>query len=262
MARKPKKQMDIEKWKRWREGGDRQAEIELIEEYLPLVTYVATRLSMGLPDTVDKDDLISFGRFGLLDALKKFDYMRGLQFETYGMWRIRGSIIDGLRECDIIPRSVRDKAKKIEEAYTVLEQENLRTVTDEEVSEYLNISVAELRQTLLDVSFASVLSLDEPIQDDEEQKHSRQTVIMDERAEKPETALHKEQRKEILAEAIERLPAKERTVVSLFYYEECSLTEIAEIMELSASRISQLHSKAVFRLRGALNRSKDYLLNE
>lgn len=126
----------------------------------------------------------------------------------------------------------------------------------------MNISVAELRQTLLDVSFASVLSLDEPIQDDEEQKHSRQTVIMDERAEKPETALHKEQRKEILAEAIERLPAKERTVVSLFYYEECSLTEIAEIMELSASRISQLHSKAVFRLRGALNRSKDYLLNE
>lgn len=262
MARKAKKQVDIEKWKRWREGGDRQAEFELIEQYLPLVNYVATRLSKGLPDTVEKDDLVSFGRFGLLDALKKFDYTRGLQFETYGMWRIRGSMIDGLRENDTIPRSIRDKAKKIEEAYTILEQHHLRAVTDEEVSEYLQISKAELNRTLLEVSFASVLSLDEPIQDDEDHKHARQTVIMDENAEKPETALHKEQRKQILAEAIEKLPPKERTVVSLFYYEECSLTEIAEIMGLSASRISQLHSKAVFRMRGALQRAKEYLLNE
>ncbi|MBN6185804.1 FliA/WhiG family RNA polymerase sigma factor [Aneurinibacillus sp. BA2021] len=262
MARKPKKQLDIEKWKRWREGGDRQAEIELIEQYLPLVNYVAGRLAIGLPDMVAKDDLISFGRFGLLDALKKFDYNRGLQFETYGMWRIRGAIIDGLRESDVLPRSIRDKAKKIEEAYAQLEQQYLRAATDEEVSKHLGVSVQELNQTMQDVSFASVYSLDEPIQDEDDQKHSRQSIIMDEHAEKPETALHKDQQRHILAEAIERLPPKERTIISLFYYEECSLTEIAEIMGLSASRISQLHSKAIFRMRGALTRSKDYLLNE
>jgi RNA polymerase sigma factor for flagellar operon FliA len=262
MARKSKKTLDIEKWKRWREEGDRQTEIELVEQYLPLVNYVANRLSIGLPDTVDKEDLISFGRLGLLDALKKFDYTRGLQFETYGMWRIRGAMIDGLRENDVLPRSIRDKAKKIEEAYAQLEQQNLRAATDEEVSRHLNISLAELNQTMQDVSFASVFSLDEPIPDDEDQKHSRQSVIMDEHAERPELALHKDQQKRILAEAIERLPPKERTIISLFYYEECSLTEIAEIMGLSASRISQLHSKAIFRMRGALARAKDYLLNE
>jgi RNA polymerase sigma factor FliA len=262
MGRKAKKTIDVDKWKRWRERGDRQAEIELIEQYLPLVNYVAARLAIGLPDTVSRDDLVSFGRFGLLDALKKFDYMRGLQFETYGMWRIRGSMIDGLREVDIIPRSVRDKAKKIEEAYTSLEQQHLRSITDEEISSHLGISLKELNQTMQDVSFASILSLDEPITDDEEQKHSRQAIIIDERAERPESALHKDQQKIILAETIERLPDKERTVVSLFYYEECSLTEIAEIMGLSASRISQLHSKAIFRMRGALNRSKESLLNE
>jgi RNA polymerase sigma factor for flagellar operon FliA len=262
MARKAKKQMDIEIWKRWREEGDRQAEISLIEQYLPLVNYVANRLSIGLPDVVDREDLVSFGRLGLLDALRKFDYTRGLQFETYGMWRIRGAMIDGLRENDVLPRSIRDKAKKIEEAYTQLEQEKLRAATDEEVSAYLNISLEELNQTMLDVAFASVFSLDEPIQDDEDQKHARQSIIIDEQAERPEAALHKEQRKLMLAEAIERLPPKERTIVSLFYYEECSLTEIAEIMGLSASRISQLHSKAIFRMRGALQRSKDYLLNE
>lgn len=171
-------------------------------------------------------------------------------------------MIDGLRENDVLPRSIRDKAKKIEEAYAQLEQQNLRAATDEEVSRYLNISLAELNQTMQDVSFASVFSLDEPIPDDEDQKHSRQSVIMDEHAERPELALHKDQQKRILAEAIERLPPKERTIISLFYYEECSLTEIAEIMGLSASRISQLHSKAIFRMRGALARAKDYLLNE
>ncbi|WP_035099489.1 FliA/WhiG family RNA polymerase sigma factor [Aneurinibacillus terranovensis] len=262
MGRKAKKAIDINKWKAWREQGDRQAEIDLIEQYLPLVNYVAARLSIGLPGTVDRDDLVSFGRFGLLDALKKFDYTRGLQFETYAMWRIRGSMIDGLREVDIIPRSVRDKAKKIEEAYTVLEQQNLRSASDDEISEYLGMSVEELHRTFQEISFASVLSLDEPIQDDEDQKHSRQSIIVDERAEKPETALHKDQQKEILGEAIYRLPPKEKNVVTLFYYEECSLTEIAEIMGLSASRISQLHSKAIFRLRGALSRAKESLLKE
>ncbi|AMA74657.1 MULTISPECIES: FliA/WhiG family RNA polymerase sigma factor [Aneurinibacillus] len=262
MARKPKKQIDMNKWKRWREEGDRQAEIELIEEYLPLVNYVANRLSIGLPDIVDRDDLISFGRLGLLDALKRFDYTRGLQFETYGMWRIRGAMIDGLRENDVLPRSIRDKAKKIEEAYAQLEQQYLRSATDEEVSRHLNMSVEELNQILQDVAFASMFSLDEPIQDEEDQKHSRQSVIIDEQAERPEAALHREQRKQILAEAIDRLPPKERTIVALFYYEECSLTEIAEIMGLSASRISQLHSKAIFRMRGALQRARDYLLNE
>jgi len=254
------KAKEFDKWVLWKQEGDKDAEIELLSRFLPLVTKVANRLAIGLPSTVDKDDLISYGRFGLLDALQKFDHTRGLQFETYAMWRIRGAMIDGLRESDWIPRTVRDKAKKIEEAYTVLEQQMLRVPTDSEVCEYLGMTEKELQQVLYDTSLASMVSIDEAVGDEDEQKTARHSYIVDEQTPRPEQVAEANGLKEVLSKTIDKLPEKERLVVSLFYFEELTLSEIAEVMNLSPSRISQLHSKAIFRLRSALTRWKSQLL--
>lgn len=254
------KAKEFDKWISWKQEGNREAEIELVEQFLPLVTKVANRLAIGLPSNVDKDDLISYGRFGLLDALAKFDHTRGLQFETYAMWRIRGAMIDGLRENDWIPRTVRDKAKKIEEAYTLLEQRELRTPSDQEVSEYLGISVGELQQVFFETSLASMVSIDEAVGEEDEQKTARHSYIVDEITPRPESVAEISSLKQVLTHTIDKLPEKERLVVSLFYFEELTLSEIAEVMNLSPSRISQLHSKAIFRLRSSLTRWKSQLL--
>ncbi|MFM1650840.1 FliA/WhiG family RNA polymerase sigma factor [Brevibacillus sp. B_LB10_24] len=254
------KAKEFDKWVLWKEEGSRSAEEELVEQFLPLVGKVANRLSIGLPASVEKDDLISYGRFGLLDALAKFDHTRGLQFETYAMWRIRGAMIDGLREADWIPRTIRDKAKKIEEAHTVLEQSCLRTPTDQEVSEYLGITEKELRQVYYDTSISTMISIDEAVGDEDEQKTARHTYIVDDTTPGPERVAELGSLKEVLSRSIDKLPEKERLVVSLFYFEELTLTEIAEVMNLSPSRISQLHSKAVSRLRSSLTRWKSQLM--
>jgi RNA polymerase sigma factor for flagellar operon FliA len=254
------KAKEFDKWVMWKQEGSREAEVDLITQFLPLVDKVANRLAINLPANVDKDDLISYGRFGLLDALTKFDHTRGLQFETYAMWRIRGAMIDGLRENDWIPRTVRDKAKKMEEAYTYLEQQLLRMPTDQEVASYLGISEKELQQLFFETSLATMVSIDEAVGDEEEQKTARHSYIVDEATPRPENVAEAAGLKEVLVSVIDKLPEKERIVVSLFYFEEMTLSEIAEIMSLSPSRISQLHSKALFRLRSTLSRWKSQLI--
>ncbi|MDF2962593.1 MAG: polymerase sigma factor SigD [Paenibacillus sp.] len=251
---------NIDVWKQWKESGLIEAKQSLIETYLPLVDYVSNRLSIGLPKNVAKDDLASFGVMGLIDAIEKFDYLRGLQFETYASWRIRGAIIDGLRQGDWVPRSVREKSKKIEEAYQKLEQQYLRTVTDEEISSYLQVSESDFRQMVHEIAITTVCSIDDPIR--EEDSETRLSLLIDEKAKNPEYKVNEFYLKETLAKAIERLTEKERTVVSLFYYEELSLSEIAEVMNLSPSRISQLHSKAILRLRGSLGRYQEQLFQD
>ncbi|MFH5183195.1 FliA/WhiG family RNA polymerase sigma factor [Paenibacillus sp. TAB 01] len=250
--------MDV--WKQWKEDGLISAKQSLIETYLPLVDYVSNRLSIGLPKNVAKEDLNSFGIMGLIDAIEKFDYQRGLQFETYASWRIRGAIIDGLRQGDWVPRSIREKSKKIEDAYQKLEQQYLRSVTDTEISAYLQVSEAEFQQMVQELAVTTVCSIDDPIR--EEDAETRLSLLIDEKAKNPEYKVNEFYLKETLAKAIERLTEKERTVVSLFYFEELSLSEIAEVMALSPSRISQLHSKAILRLRGALTRHKAQLFEE
>lgn len=246
-------------WKSWKEDGDVDAKRRLIEHYLPLVDYVSSRMAVGLPKNVTKDDLASNGVMGLIDAIEKFDYQRGLQFETYASWRIRGAIIDGLRQGDWVPRSVRDKAKKMEDAYAVLEQRNLRSASDEEVCDYLNISLKEFQQMLQEVAVSTVCSLEDPIR--EEESETRLSLLVDDKAINPESKVHESFLRDSLLQGIERLTVKERTVISLFYYEDLSLSEIAEVMSLSPSRISQLHSKAILRLRAALGKHKDQLLH-
>jgi RNA polymerase sigma factor FliA len=247
-------------WRRWKEDGDQEAKKRIIENYIGLVDYVTSRLAIGLPRNVSKDDLTSYGIMGLIDAVEKFDYLRGLQFETYASWRIRGSIIDGMRQADWVPRSVREKAKRIEEAYQLLEQQHLRSATDAEVSAYLQVSEQQFHQMLQEVSVASILSLEDPIR--EEETETRAAVLVDDSAYKPEDSVRDLFVKESLAKAIDKLTEKERTVISLFYYEELSLSEIADVMSLSPSRISQLHSKAILRLRSSLNRNKVYLMQD
>lgn len=251
---------DKDLWADYKTNGGLESKKKLIESYLKLVDYVVGRVAIGLPKNLSKDDLASFGVMGLIDAIDKFDYDRGLQFETYASWRIRGAIIDGLRQGDWVPRSVREKAKKLEDAYQKLEQHYLRSVSDQEIMDYLQVDEREFQQMLQDVSVTTVFSLEDPLKDDESE--TRLSVLIDEKAKNPESKVHDVYLKESLAKAIERLTEKERTVVSLFYYEELSLSEIAEVMSLTPSRISQLHSKAMLRLRGALSRSKDQLLHE
>ncbi|MFF2482625.1 FliA/WhiG family RNA polymerase sigma factor [Paenibacillus sp. NPDC058071] len=250
--------LDIQKWQAWRVDGDIEAKKGLIEQYLPLVDYVTNRMAIGLPKNVSKDDLASNGVMGLIDAIEKFDYGRGLQFETYASWRIRGAIIDGLRQGDWVPRSIREKAKKVEEAYQKLEQHYLRSVSDAEISSYLDISEKEFTTMLHEIAITTVCSLEDPIR--EEESETRLSLLVDDRAKNPDHTVHDFFLKQSLVSGIDKLTEKERTVVSLFYYEELSLSEIAEVMSLSPSRISQLHSKAILRLRGALAKHKDQLM--
>lgn len=247
-----------ELWEQWKDNGDVEAKKQLIEIHLPIVEFVANKLAAGLPRNVSKDDLSSHGVMGLIDAIEKFDYQRGLQFETYASWRVRGAILDGLRQGDWVPRSVREKAKKIEEAYQQLEQRYLRSVSDSEMSEYLNVSEQEFQGMLHDVNIMSVCSLEDPIREDESE--TRLSLLVDEKAKNPESKVNEHYLKESLIYGIEKLTEKERMVISLFYYEDLSLSEIAEVMSLSPSRISQLHSKAILRLRTALEKHKSMLL--
>ncbi|WP_308639269.1 FliA/WhiG family RNA polymerase sigma factor [Paenibacillus silvisoli] len=249
---------NIEIWQKWKEDGDIDAKKRLIEHYLTLVDYVTNRMIVGLPKNVSKDDLASNGVMGLIDAIEKFDYRRGLQFETYASWRIRGAIIDGLRQGDWVPRSVREKAKRIEEAYQLLEQRYMRSVTDSEISRYLDVSEKDFGVMLQEIAVTTVCSLEDPIR--EEESETRLSLLVDEKAKNPDYKVHEFYLKESLIRGIDRLTEKERTVISLFYYEELSLSEIAEVMSLSPSRISQLHSKAILRLRGALEKQKDQLM--
>ena len=257
-ALKSTKCSHYELWERWKEHDDNEARKQLIELYLPIVDFVSNRMASGLPRSVSKDDLASNGVMGLIDAIEKFDYRRGLQFETYASWRVRGSILDGLRSGDWVPRSVREKAKKIEEAYQHLEQHYLRSVSDQEVSDYLDVSVAEFQVMLQDVAVMSLCSLEDPIR--EEDTEMRISMLVDETAKNPVYKVNEQYLKECLVEGIQKLTEKEKVVVSLFYFEELSLSEIAEVMSLSPSRISQLHSKAIMRLRNVLEKNKQLLL--
>ena len=250
---------NIELWERWKVIGDIEAKKDLIENYLPLVEYVTNRMSIGLPKNVLKDDLVSHGVMGLIDAIDKFDYERGLQFETYASWRIRGSIIDSLRQGDWVPRSVREKAKRIEEAYHKLEQQYMRTVTDTEICDYLNITEKEFNGIVNDISVSTIFSLEEPLR--EEESETRMSLLIDHNVKRPESTVDDVFIKQSLEKGIEKLTEKERIVITLFYFEDLSLSEIAEVMSLSPSRISQLHSKAIQRLKGVLESHKDQLFN-
>lgn len=247
----------IEYWNAWKNDKDEDAGNYLVKLYQPIVDYTVQRYLATLPATVQRDDLNSFAFHGLLDALDKFDMDRDLKFETYASWRIKGAIIDGLRHNDWVPRSVRDKARKIEEAYAFLEQKNQSSCKDEEVASYLGMTVDEVQQTIRDSGLSVMISVDESLYEEDYQRVERHNFIEDQQAELPEQNLHDHFIKELLTQTIERLPEKEKLVVSLVYFEELTLTEIARVLSLSTSRISQLHSRALLRMKGVLMANKE-----
>lgn len=259
MSPQPKTHLQ-EVWGKWKQNGDVVAQRQLIEQYVPLVDYVAAQVTMNLPRNVMKEDIVSYGIMGLYDAIGKFDLSRGLRFETYAIWRIRGAIIDGLRQLDWVPRSVREKVRKVEEAYQVLEQQMMRSVTVEEVRSYLSVGEQEFKDMIYNISYVNPISLEEPVRPEDQEP--RLAGIIDEQSPRPEYTVRELFLKQCLAIGIERLTERERTVVSLFYFEELSLSEIATVMNLSPSRISQLHTRAMERMRSCLSTYKEQLMNE
>ncbi|MDN4523428.1 FliA/WhiG family RNA polymerase sigma factor [Fictibacillus fluitans] len=244
---------ELDIWKRWHECRDNEAGDSLLKQYMPLVQYHVQRISAGLPKNVNRDELISLGMLGLFDALEKFEPERDLKFDTYATFRIRGAILDGLRKMDWLPRSLRDKTKKIESTIEKLEQEKLRRVTTHEIGEELGVPEAEVVSALSESFFANVVSIDED-QRDSESKEKIGYTIEDKNGLSPEEKLVKSELLKELAQVIRGLSEKEQLVISLFYYEELTFTEIGHVLELSTSRISQIHSKALQRLRLVLAR--------
>jgi len=248
-------------FRRYRDTRDAKVREELVVAYASLVRYVAGRLALGMPSQVEIDDLESYGLFGLLEAIDRYDPNRGVKFETYAMSRIRGAIIDGLR-ADTWAPALRQKVKEIEEAEARLETELGREPTDEELADRLRLTVADLHRRRSEVARAVIISLDETASaNDDSEGLTMVDRLEDPTSPDPVAEAMFTERREVLARALEKLSEKERLVVTLFYYEGLTAKEIALIMNLSVARISQLHSKAILRLRGRLSRVKQQLIS-
>ncbi len=242
-----------ELWTEYRRDKADDARERLILHYSPLVKFVAGRVAAGLPQSIEQSDLVSYGIFGLIDAIDKFDPERGFKFETYAISRIKGAIIDELRSIDWVPRSVRSKARTIERAYSKLENELKRSPSDGEMAVELGVTESELAQTLSQISFVGVVALDEVVNTGE--KGGGTTTVGDTVADKvndPVAAFEVEEMKHLLADAINRMPDRERLVLTLYYYEALTLAEIGTVLGVTESRVCQIHTKAILQLRGRL----------
>jgi RNA polymerase sigma factor for flagellar operon FliA len=241
-------------WHQWKSSASPQARERLILHYAPLVKYVASRVATGLPASVEQADLVSYGMFGLIDALGKFEPGRGNKFETYAIPRIKGAIIDELRAMDWVPRSVRFKARELEKAHTDLESMLKRQPSEKEMSERLGISVKELHDVVSQISFVSVLALDEMVSVGADR--GEQVSLLDTLADKnldPTSGVESQETRGLLAAAINSLSEREKIVVTLYYFEGLTLSEIGEILGVTESRVCQIHTKAVGGLRGQLS---------
>jgi RNA polymerase sigma factor for flagellar operon FliA len=242
-----------ELWERYKGSRDVNTRNRLILQYAPLVKYVAGRVSAGLPHTIEQADLVSYGMFGLIDAIDKFDPGRGYKFETYAISRIRGSIIDELRSIDWVPRSMRAKSRAVEKAYAKLENELHRTPTDTEVAEELGMSEHDLQSLFGQISFFGLVALEETVSvgSDRSETVTVGDTIPD-RDLGPVGAFEVEETKQMLAAAINRLPEREKFVLTLYYYEGLTLGQIGEVLHITESRVCQIHTKAVLQLRAKL----------
>jgi RNA polymerase sigma factor FliA len=242
-------------WLEYRRTGDQRLRDRLVLTYAPLVKYVAGRLGSGLPAHVDEGDLVSYGLLGLMGAIERYDPERDVKFETYAIARIKGQIIDELRAMDWVPRSVRSRARDIERAIAELEAKLGRAPTDEEISVKLGISEDELEESLSEISRSSIAALDElwTVSGSGGDQVALIDTIEDESAPDPQSSLSQSELREAIADAIARLPEREKLVVTLYYYEELTLREIGEVLGVTESRVSQLHTKAILRLKAHLS---------
>jgi RNA polymerase sigma factor for flagellar operon FliA len=241
-------------WQGFKGEGSEEARGRLILHYAPLVKYVASRVATGLPSSVEQADLVSYGMFGLIDALHKFEPGRGNKFETYAIPRIKGAIIDELRAMDWVPRSIRFKAREIDKARSDLEAMLKRQPTEAEMAERLGISRSELHDVVSQISFVSVLALDEMVSVGADR--GEQVSLIDTLADKaldPTSGVESQETRGLLAAAINSLSEREKIVVTLYYFEGLTLAEIGEILGVTESRVCQIHTKAVGGLRGQLS---------
>jgi RNA polymerase sigma factor FliA len=242
-------------WLEYRRTGDQRLRDRLVLTYAPLVKYVAGRLGSGLPAHVDEGDLVSYGLLGLMGAIERYDPERDVKFETYAIARIKGQIIDELRAMDWVPRSVRSRARDIERAIAELESKFGRAPTDEEIAGKLGISEDELEESLGEIARSSIAALDElwTVSGSGGDQVALIDTIEDESAPDPQGSLSRTELREAIADSIARLPEREKLVVTLYYYEELTLREIGEVLGVTESRVSQLHTKAILRLRAHLS---------
>ncbi|AEE91395.1 RNA polymerase sigma factor [Tepidanaerobacter acetatoxydans Re1] len=234
-------------WMNYNNTKDKYVKGQLVEKYVPLIKHIVNRMNINLPPYLEYEDLISYGVFGLMQAIERYDTKKGIKFETYAYTRIKGSIIDELRKTDMIPQDIRKKIKMLQNAFSEMEQILGHSANDDDISNYLGISKKDLYKIYKEISAAyGVLSFDELIEYEDVGQASGQ----------PDIQAEKEEVKEILGNAINQLPPQEKLVITLYYYEGLNFKEIAEVLELSQGRISQIHTKAILRLRGHLSRKK------
>src|ERR687896_511715 len=246
-------------WNEYKSSGSQEARETLILHFSPLVKYVAGRVAVGLPANIEQSDLVSYGIFGLIDAIEKYELDRGIKFETYAISRIRGAIIDELRAIDWVPRSVRFKAREVEKAYTALENKLKRPPSDAEIAGEMGISNDELNQIYTQLSTVSLVALDElmTVEGERGDKLSLVETLEDTKTAGPVDVLETEEMKSILGNAVNRLPEREKIVVTLYYYEGLTLAEIGQVLGVTESRVCQMHTKAVLALRGKISEATD-----
>lgn len=249
-----------ELWAKYKQDGSQSAREQLILDYVPLVKHIVGKIIISVPDKYSFDDLVNYGILGLMDAVERFDHQRGIKFSTYAVPRIRGSIYDEIRKDDWVPQAVRKKSKQFTNALMKLEKELERKPTDEEIKDELSLNSKQYQKMLSEINIPENISLDKIISFKGNDTLTIKDVVKDSEEEQPEEVYNYNKMKEILGAAINKLPQKEKLVVSLYYYEDLTLQEIGEIMELTPARISQLHTKSIFRLRGYLGQKKDMLI--
>lgn len=242
-----------ELWVEYRNTKSPQLRDAFIRQYMPLVKYVAGKISVGMPGSVEFDDLVGFGQFGLLDAINKYDPDKNVKFKTYAVTRIRGAIFDELRQIDWVPRSVRQKSREIEDTIVSLESRLGRTATDDEISNAMGITLSEYHKTVMKVSGTSILSLNDVwYSGDDSDRVSIGDSIESPSSMNPDVIVEREEVRRVIIEAINELPEKEKMVLVLYYHEDLTFKEIGTVLEVSESRISQLHSNANLHLRAKL----------
>jgi RNA polymerase sigma factor for flagellar operon FliA len=239
-------------WEQYQLDGDRSVRDQLIVQYSPLVKYVAGRVGVGLPQNVEQADLVSYGMFGLIDAIDKFDPARGFKFETYAMSRIKGAILDELRSMDWVPRSVRSKARRIERAFAKLEADLHRAPTDEELAFELEMELDEFQDVVNQISLTGVAALDEMLAGERGESTTLGDTITTDLVPGPTDVLEEEETRQLLGRSINGMPEREKLVLTLYYYENLTLAEIGTALGVTESRVCQIHTKAVLHLRSRM----------
>jgi len=249
----PELKSEDELWQRYRKTKDPAIRETFIKQYAPLVKYVAGKVAIGMPHNVEFDDLVGYGVFGLMDAIDKYDPEKNVKFKTYAVTRIRGAIFDELRQIDWVPRSVRQKTREIESVISSLEAQLGRTASDHEAAGALGMDEAEYLKTIQKISGTSILSLNDVwFSGDENDKISIGDSIESPSSLNPDVIVEKDEIRRVIVEAINELPDKEKKILVLYYYEDLTLKDIGRVLEVTESRVSQLHTKAIMHLRSKL----------